>query len=331
MTACRLETAVPDSSPTPDGPRPPPLWRRLAPFVVALALVVFVLARLDYAAFWKAVAGINVLAFVGAMVLFVFALLAADSFATAHVYRTAVCPVSTRQLFIIRAASYLPSLVNHHVGQAWLTYFFARVHGASVWKVAGATLLVYATNFAGLFVLMALALPRNWRAVAWLLPLSGVVAVAGVIYLLVLAARPEVLTRNKTTSVLVDVGPVGHLRALAYRMPHVVVMFIGVWLPFWFFGVDLPLADALAYIPVLMFVGALPVTPQGVGTRDVVAVELLARFAVGAPDEQRAAIAAATLSFAVMLTLVELIISPLFLRAAYGLLGRDDPDGPREA
>jgi bifunctional ADP-heptose synthase (sugar kinase/adenylyltransferase) len=65
-----------------------------------------------------------------------------------------------------------------------------------------------------------------------------------------------------------------------------------------------------------MLVIALPITPQGIGTRDVVALELLSRFAVGTPQEKTATLAAATLSWAGALTLVQATFSPLLMRQA---------------
>jgi hypothetical protein len=94
------------------------------------------------------------------------------------------------------------------------------------------------------------------------------------------------------------------------------VLFVGTWVPFMFFGVHIPFTDALAYIPVIMLVIALPITPQGIGTRDVVALELLSRFAVGTPQEKTATLAAATLSWAGALTLVQATFSPLLMRQA---------------
>ena len=99
------------------------------------------------------------------------------------------------------------------------------------------------------------------------------------------------------------------------------MQFLGTWLPLRFFGVNVPLYEALAFVPVIMLVQTLPITPQGLGTRDVVAIELLAGYVDGPPEQGRAAVAAATLSWACSLTLVQLLISPLFMRRARRLLG----------
>jgi uncharacterized membrane protein YbhN (UPF0104 family) len=306
--------------PGPPSATAQPLWRRLLPFVTAAALLAFVLSRLDFAAFWAAVSRTHYVLFFLFTVGFNAALLATDSLGTVQVYRSTVCPVRYRELFVIRAASYLPSMLNHHVGQAWLTYFMSKVYKAPLWRMAGATLLVYATTFGCVYSLGLAALPFNHGRVHWLTPTIGIIGAAGVAYMVVIAVGPSMLRARQATSVLVDAGVRGHLLALLYRLPHVLVLFVGTWVPFLFFGVDVPFTDALAYIPILMLVTALPITPQGVGTRDVVALQILARYAHGAPAEQASAVAATTLSWVCALTLVQAGFSPLFMRQAQKML-----------
>jgi hypothetical protein len=292
----------------------------LLPFVTAALLLGFVLWRLDWAAFLAALGTINYLAFIGFTLLFSTALLSADAFATAHIYRTRICPVRYREVLLIRGASYLPSLLNHHVGQGWLTYFMAKTYGAPLWRVTGATLLVYATTFACLYLLGLSALPFN-PTLPWLVPTLVAIGAAGLGYLVVLAVKPKVLREMQATAPLLEAGIPGHLLAIGYRLPHVAVLFAGTLAPFWFFGVRVPLTAALVYIPIIMLVSALPITPQGIGTRDVVALELLSGYAIGSADERAATLAAATLSWAGALTLVQATISPFFMRAARRLLG----------
>ncbi len=299
---------------------PVPIWRRTWPLLLAAVLVGFVLYRMNWAEFLRALGSINYPAFLGFTLLFSAALLTADVFATAHVYRTRICPVTFKEVFVLRGASYLPSMLNHHVGQGWLTYFMAKTYQAPLWRVTGATLLVYATTFACVYLLGVVALLLNPTAIAWLLPTILGVGAMGVLYLALLWLRPGILKSNPATAPLGEAGLRGHLVAMAYRLPHVVVLFVGTWAPFWFFGVDVPLSDALAYIPVVMLVAALPITPQGIGTRDVIALQLLAQYAGGDESQRAATLAAATLSWAAALTVVQALISPWFMRSARALL-----------
>ncbi len=313
------DVSAPAAGSEPAVPPKPPLWRRLLPLLIGAGLVAFVLGRIDFAKFVEALGATHYLGFFGFTLAFVLALLTADSAATAYAYRS-VCPVTFGEIFIIRGASYLPSAINHNVGQAWLTYFISKTYDAPLWRVAGATLFVYATSFATLVLFGILGLPFNYDTMPWLLPVIIVLVVAGLLYLVVIGVGPQFLRKRQATAPLVDAGLRGHAMGVLTRLPHICIQFLGAWIPFRFFDVDIPFTAALALCPVLMLIVVLPITPQGVGTRDVIALQLFAGYAAGGQEHGEAAVAAATLSWAVGITLVQLIMSPLFMRRAYRLL-----------
>lgn len=298
---------------------PTPGWKKALPFVIAVALLAFVLARTDLALLRASVSRVNLPAFVAFAVAFVVALLSADTFATLMVYRPVLGKIRYRDLFVVRGASYLPSILNHHVGQAFVTVFLARSHGVSLARVAGGTLVVYASWGACLMSLGGAALVAAGLPAAWLLA----PAVLGAGYLIVLAMKPRALAQVTLLRPLFEAGPRGHLIAAAARAPHAAVLFLGTWLSLRFFGVEVPPVAALSYVPILMVVVTLPITPQGFGTRDLVATTLLLPFALGVTaQEKRAVIAAATASWGTALTIVEAIVGMLLLRRATKLLGR---------
>ncbi|MGE0326173.1 MAG: lysylphosphatidylglycerol synthase domain-containing protein [Polyangiaceae bacterium] len=300
-----------------------PWWRTALPFVLAVLLLIWVLHRSGWQELKGALGQTNFLVFF----LFSFTLqilsLLADSYATTYVYRQTVCPVRFREMVVIRGASYLPSMLNHNLGQAWLTYVISKRYSAPLWRVAGATLLVYGTNLAGLLLLCALALPFNGARVPWLGPVVAIATLAGLVYFALLKWGAGLLSRWQATAPLVEIGVSGHLKAIAVRIPHVAALFLSTWLVFWFFGVWIPPGAALAYVPVLMMVAAMPLTPGAIGTRDAVALGLLAEFATGAHGVS--AIAATTLSWFVMLNIGAAIISPALMRRATQLMEAPAP------
>jgi hypothetical protein len=311
------------SSGAPDPYRPPaeaapraaatPWWRRALPFAIAIALVALTLRRIDMDAFVAQLAAVNAPAYFLFAIAFVLALLTADAFATAWLYRLTVAPVGFGELWALRGASYLPSIVSHHLGQAYLTYAVSRRHGVSLARMAGGTLLSYA-SWAGLLlaafsVAMVVSGRSLWEPAA---ALTG-----GVVYLAVIAWRPRPLAGVKLLAPLFEAGLRGHIVGLLVRVPHFVVLFLGTWLPFFFFGVSIPLAAALLYVPIVMVAVTLPITPQGIGTREVAAVWAFSAFAPGATHAaQAAAISASTASFAVAFTLVEVVLGLALLRWA---------------
>jgi hypothetical protein len=298
-----------------------PFWRRILPFGVGGALVAWVATRLDFRTFARAVQRTNYFEFALFAFGFTATLLAADVLATTYVYRRTIAPVRYRELFVIRAASYLPSILNHHVGQAWLTYFLSKVYRVPLARAAGSTLLVYATTFGALFLFLVASILLNHSRLPWLVPTVAIIGAAGICYALVLAIRPRAIANIAVAGPLFDAGLSGHLAALVVRLPHMAIQFIGAWVPFLFFGIQIPFSDALALIPVIMLVVTLPVSPQGLGTRDALSLALLSGYAPGTPAERASTIAAATLSWLVVITIVQLSLSPLFMKRAYELLG----------
>jgi hypothetical protein len=312
---------MPDPLPEPSArpelaviaPPSAPLWRRALPFVLAFGLVAFVVRKLDFRTFARHLGTVNAPAFLAFEIAFVLALLSADTFATVLVYRRSVAPIRFRDFWILRGASYLPSVLNHHVGQAFITYFVARRYGTPLARVAGATLLVYASWSGCVLGLGCLALLLNGKPLLWL----AAVLAAGVLYLALIAARPRRLAETKLLAPLFEAGVVGHLVALVSRIPHLVVLFLGTWIPFLFFGVAIPFKDAVAYIPILMVAVTLPITPQGFGTRDLLAGALFARFAPGDTDADRLAmLAAVTTSWGVAITLIDMLVGFALMRVA---------------
>jgi Lysylphosphatidylglycerol synthase TM region len=288
------------------------VWRTVLPFVIALVLVGFVLSRLDLHAFLAHLKRVSSPFFFPAVIAFVICLCAADSFATVLVYRASVAKIRFRDFFILRGASYLPSILNHHLGQAFITLALSRIHKAPLARVAGATLLVYASWMGCILGLACIAILLVGKPLIWLaLPLG-----AGIIYLIILAVRPARIAKIQVFAPLFEAGVQGHLLALAARLPHLVVLFLGTWLPFWFFDVRIPVEAAFTYVPIMMVAVTLPLTPQGFGTRDVLAATFFEPYGpIGSSREDRlAAIAACTTAWGVAITLIDVVFALALLR-----------------
>jgi uncharacterized membrane protein YbhN (UPF0104 family) len=304
----------------------PPLWRRVLPIVLAVLLLGYVLSRIDFAAFVHALEPRALVLLVLFALVWNFALLCADAFATSAVYRATVCPVRFRELWLIRGASYLPGLLNHHVGQGWVAYFLSKAYGASLWRVASATLVIYVTTFACLVAFALVALPFEYHALAFLVPVLAPISACGLVFLLLVRTKPRVLQRRRLLSATFDVGVRGHFKHMLLRAPHMFVLFLGSWVPLQLFGVHVPFFEALGLVPPVLLVAALPITPQGVGVRDTLSVQLFAGYAASRPDEAAAHVLASTLGWAVAIVCVQALSSPFLMKRAYALMPKPDAD-----
>jgi uncharacterized membrane protein YbhN (UPF0104 family) len=128
-----------------------------------------------------------------------------------------------------------------------------------------------------------------------------------------IALRPRFLADRSLLRPLFEAGVVGTLEVAGARAAHTGILIAGHWLAMGLFGIDVPVADAIARLPVIFVIGSLPVSPSGLGTTQAAAVTLFAGYAPGASEAAReAAVLAYSLAFQVL---------GVVAMAAWGLVG----------
>lgn len=277
------------------------LWKRVLPFVVATGLLVYVGLKIDFVHFGMALSKLNYVGYSAFAIAWTMTVTAGDTLGTVTAYRLTTPAVRYGQFYAMRSASYLPGIANHHLGQAFLTYLMSRLFKVPIRRMAGATLLSYASWVGSLLGCMVIALPFTELSKV---PVPIVLG-AGILYLVIIGLKPARIARISFLAPLFEAGLRGHAIALGARLPHLVVLVLGGWVSFLFFHIDIPLSTALVYMPILLVVVTLPITPQGAGTRDAAAGLFFGMFADGANEGERLAnVAAATTSWTVSNTIM---------------------------
>jgi hypothetical protein len=284
---------------TPPAPRIS-TFRRLLPFLVAILLLGFVASRLDYRAFVDALKNVDVVPYVAFGSVFQVSLLCADALGNYAAYRRTMPGVRWRDLFLYRGASYVPGMVNHHLGQAYMTYLMSRLARVPLARMAGATLVSYACWFGCLLGCVAIALPFSNLPIHFVPVIVG----AGLAYLIVIGTKPAFLSRVTLLAPLFEAGLRGHAVALLARVPHLAVIVLGTWASYAFFDVAIPPGTALVYVPILLVATTLPIAPQGFGTRDALAAQFFVAYATGETEAARLGqLAACTTTWGVLSTI----------------------------
>jgi Lysylphosphatidylglycerol synthase TM region len=234
---------------------------------------------------------------------------AADCFATYCVFVWAHVRMRFREVAVIRGVTYFFALVNYNLGQAALIVVLAR-KGIRARRATGIILFIMGINFVVLVALASASVAHvkpQLRVVVWL--------VAGFLplYLAVIALRPRALRSVETLAPLFDLGVRGHALAFVTRIPHVMAMMLAHFAVMRCFGVAVPFAAAALYIPIIFVVAVLPISVQGLGTMQAVAIELLAPYAPS-PD----AVLAYSLYTQVIWMVSQVIIGTLCVRTDFG-------------
>jgi hypothetical protein len=297
---------------------------RLTPWVVAGGVLTFLFWRTPFSAVADATRAAN-----GWMILPALFGLAwiyvADSVATKKTFDWFLGEFSLTDALIMRGATYLLAAVNYGVGQGAIAYFARRLTGVTIRRATGVVLLIMGTNvllllgLATLGVWLAPSVPRQLQMVI----LFGLAGTA--LYFLILNLRPAWLQCVPVLDVLLDAGTCGHLKALVIRIPHLVGLVFYSYTILYAFGVRVPFGQALLMLPVVFFVAVLPISVQGLGTSQAVAVILFSPYASGAKDSQDAAVLAASLVTQILALCFQMTVALICLLTDTGRHLRQQP------
>ena len=287
---------------------------RILAWAVTLALLCYVFRNISFTqiitAFGSAAAWT-----VPALVLLVLGVYLGDCFAIWKTFGWFVARLSFREVLVVRGATYLLALVNYTVGQGAIVYFVNRSRGVPLLRGTAAVLLVMGTNillllvFASIGLLVAPDLPPALRKIMF--GAYGALAV----YSFLLVLRPSWLTSRPIFDVLFAAGMSGHLRALLVRVPHISLLMVFSYTALRAFGVQVPVSQAILYLPVVYFIAVLPIAVMGLGTTQAAMIYFLSGYVPGAtPAAAKAAILAASLGSQAVALAVQVMLGAFCLR-----------------
>lgn len=216
--------------------------------------------------------------------------LPADAFATREALAVTGVRRSFPELMRARAATYLLGLLSYFASLGGIGWWVAK-GGTRAARATGSVLLLMVTN--GLAIVLVAAagllvdLPPDRREL--LLLLIGCALLGMVLYLMVIAARVPWLARRGVLAPLFEAGVGGHLRAVAARLPHMLALALLHWGAFRVWGIAVPLFPGAALMAVVLLISALPITPSGLGTTQVLQVLFFSAWAQGMTEETRGA------------------------------------------
>jgi hypothetical protein len=313
--------------------------KRFIPYAIALAALAWVFHQVDLRALGRALGHAPIAAFIALSAVMLVINCAADTFAMGSVFRWFGCAVRYRDLFVVRASTYLLAILNYHVGQAAIVGYLHRACKVPLLRASGWILFIIGINVGTLFLLASVG-ASNARDELRLLRLVPVVCAAGVaVYGTLLVLKPEFLANRRLLAPLFQMGIGGHLAGVLVRLPHVGVLLVWHYISLHMFGVPVTPTVALLYLPAYFAVSSLPINVNGLGVAQLVALAFFAPFATVPPDAanveaaRKAAVMAYSLGTSTISILLQLVLGFAFLRrgVALGLGTAEPPAAPDEA
>jgi hypothetical protein len=239
----------------------------VAPWAVTLAIFAFLFSKIPVADVVRTLAGARWGLYLLLMVPYCCFYFLVDAFVVREAVAWFNVRVPYRDILPVRATSYILSLVNTQLGQGGVAVYLHRRHRIPFWEITGTVIFI---SFIEVYLLGTYSFAG---AVA-----SGELgrAVPGWVYALVfgyLAVHLWYFWRPRTGRL----GQLPILRAFRaarpwqyvtlflYKTPNLLAAVAVHWVALQLFGMQVPFADLLTYLPIVFFAAALPIAAAHLG------------------------------------------------------------------
>lgn len=251
--------------------RGPGLLRQAIPLALTALIFAAIFWRIPFRRFWEALSRADLPPFLLLMACLSTVFFLVDTLVLSRMIRWFHGPIRYRELLPVRAATYIISILNTQLAQAGLALYIHRRFQTPLGQLAGtvaALILLEVTNLCLFATAGMLSFPGRAPAVLLAAPLAP--AIIWVLVLGVARGGFGALGRRFGGNVLLStfgrLRPGHCLTVLALKGSVTLLSLFIHSQALRFFGIEIPLLHLLAFLPVVFFIGALPVTVAHLGT-----------------------------------------------------------------
>lgn len=246
---------------------------KLIPWLVTIATFVWIFATTDVGGMIEAVRQADWPLFLGSMLVLYSVLWIFDSWAVRWLMRRFHRPqMRLADVLPARGATYLLGIINYTAGTAAMALYFRRRFGIGIVE-GGASILIFMLAdlalLVGVVMLGVFVLPEQYQTAVLGV---GAAFVLGAVAHVVFWRAPwswgalERLRQLPQFRGMRDATLLDYAVAVVLRVPMVVLYIAMHTITLRAFGIPVPLEKLLIYVPVQMFLAALPISVGGLGT-----------------------------------------------------------------
>ncbi|MBI2956484.1 MAG: flippase-like domain-containing protein [Acidobacteria bacterium] len=272
---------------TVDGGRPRvAAWKRLLPPVITVVIFYFIFRRVPFARFLLALERADYAGFFSLMIPNSMVYFALDTLVLAWLVRWFHGPIRYGELLPARAVTYVVSLMNTHLARGALAYYLTRQVGMPFFQLASTVVFLWLVELTHLALWttagMAVFARRVPAGLFWV-PLGFVLFwLVFLFYVKRGVAGFALLERIRAWSIMRTFR-----RAEAKHYVQVILLravMFSVALVFHFFavktfGINIPLGELVAFLPIVFMLASLPITVAHLGTTQAAWIFFFNRYA----------------------------------------------------
>lgn len=282
---------------------------------------------------------LNVPFFVFLTVTYFTGLLLIDCWGLQWILTRFSAPFRYGETILMRGATYLLMLINYGLGQGGIAFYAKQTHDAPIFKTLGCVFHLSLTDLFLFLVCGTLSIAFGdpiYRGVSLRSSILSLTLIAfasfiGMVFFWRYFDSPVVrflrklklvdwILNHNIFHVYRESTWKDYLTAFLLRIPMVAIVVLSPWFALAVFDVSLPIPVILTYLPIMMIVGTLPITPVGLGTIQVLAVEFFAPH-ISVPAAASGAVTPETL---VLASSILWVFANILLKSLFGFycLGR---------
>lgn len=267
-------------------------FKKILPWVVAGLIFAWLFNKYPPQNIWNSLKTVDILALCLVAVGYFTIMFILDTFSVTRVLRRFGHKESFVELLPARGMTYLIMVINYAAAQLAFAFYQNRRHGVPISEMLGIFGIIVVID---LTILSSLAFISTFFT-SWPFEVAGMniasfvrlfttmIYVGLAVSILFWNGRLgkigflEKLRTKDFFSVLCRAKLADHFSVALYRLPVHVFIMIGMYFAVKPFHADIPFVAIVSNIPIIFFIGSIPISPGGIGTSNAATVELFKPF-----------------------------------------------------
>lgn len=301
--------------------------KKVLPILVSIGIFVYIFTRIPFSKMTDAIEQGNNLLFFAVCIVYFTCTFFLECGGLYFIYNWMGCRTSFKEMLPVRGATYLLSLINYNVGLGGIVYYIHRKKKVPLLDSLSTLLFMSGWDFYIVAALCGYGLFVYGAGMTQFaaLRVACVVIIATMVPYFIFVFRPfyrltgkdltppwlHKIRKWRILSFMEWATMKRHLQILAIRIPVHLFIVLGHYIALHIYGVKVPFSVAMAFIPVVILIGVLPISFHGWGVYQLGALALFKGYG------SEASIMAYSVMMNFFFLIIQVVIGSLFLKKAY--------------
>jgi len=268
--------------------------KKILPWIFCLAIFYYIFQSIPPKQFYESLKLVNVTYFILAAVMYFLSIHALDCFTLKHFISRFSAPISHKESWLVRGVSYFIMVINYHAAQGAFAIYFKKTHKAPIAKTLGTLAFISITDLILVFTSALIAFTiSDFEYISGGYDLKSITKIAvPLIYAFYIlwilfwrnVDKPYLnrvkqykavnwILKHDIFLIFREAQLKDYLIVFLMRLPLIIFVIGGYNLSVYAFSAQIDWGQIFLFMPIVMFITTLPITPAGFGTGQYFTIE----------------------------------------------------------